>query len=216
MSYLIPYLSEAASQSLFYNSWGFGWDGDLRIPKSLIDAFDPNVILIQLVERRVKNCNAAILRDDEEEDCQSSLVPRLPAFVATPRLANLFNAGTAGEVDAKISTNGTDAEMALSRAPQPVQLAIAKVSYTGASPLTLKPAGKLAPNVQYEQTEAELTPDQRETYIVLNAEAAGAPVKMLASRPLDAGELSLEVRIVADDVDLEIPAPAADTPSAVN
>lgn len=205
MSYMFDFVSEAAAKSVFYNPWGYSSDPNLRFPRILIDELDPHLIILQIVERRVRTCQSSA-GDDEDAGCDGSLVPRLPTFVATPRLANLFNAGTAGQADAKISSNGTDAEIVLARAPLPNQLAIAKVSYTGASPLALKPAGKLASKVQYEQTEAELTPDQRQTYIVLNADVAGTPVKMLASRPLEAGELSVEVRIVADDVDLTIPA----------
>jgi hypothetical protein len=180
----------------------------------LIEDFDPQVIVIQIVERRIRTCEGASA--DEDAGCDGSLVPRLPAYIATPRLAKLFADGAAGNVVAQLSSKGQALDIGLERSPKAGQLAIAKLSFTGSSPLTLKPAGKLAANVQYEQTEAELTLEQREAYVVLNADTSNTAIRMQASRPLDTGELTVEVRYVADDVDLEIPKPAPEKHSSAN
>lgn len=214
MSYMFEFVSEAASKAVFYNPWGYPSDPDLRLPRVLIEDFDPQVIVIEIVERRIRTCEGASA--DEDAGCDGSLVPRLPAYIATPRVAELFADGAAGNVVAQLSSKGQALDIGLERSPKAGQLAIAKLSFTGSSPLTLKPAGKLAANVQYEQTEAELTLEQREAYVVLNADTSNTAIRMQASRPLDTGELTVEVRYVADDVDLEIPKPAPEKHSSAN
>lgn len=198
---MMPYIAERFSRSVFYNSFGFDNKPSIRFPQDLVRAVNPDIILVQYAERRIRPCRA---RRDRARKCAATLIGRLPSNIESLRLRRLEKSG---ELIAKNLTPRKSGETWVldlkTLAPRHGKVLV-RVRSVGGNRGRIAVLRKRVPrHLRAEQFGTSLKEGQREALMMALATPKRNAVFLTPIGSFDLRTLSFDVIAVPDDTDPE-------------
>jgi hypothetical protein len=200
MTALVPYLAEQFSASVFYNPFGGPNTPDERFPQNLIEVVDPDVVLVELVERRVRPCSA---KKNRAKKCADMLTGDVARNILDLRLERLAREGTiiAENVAPQVSgSNWLVVPSASIKAGQQLMLrARAKTDMTG-----FKLSTKSAPKeLVAAYRDLDLGAGRREVLFLARINVETGAVVINVPQTLNSANVTFDILSVPDDTNPE-------------
>jgi hypothetical protein len=199
MTALVPYLAEQFSSSVFYNPFGGPNTPDERFPQQLIEAVNPDVVLVQLVERRIRPCAA---KKKRARKCADMLIGDVAGNIFDMRLAKLARDAIVLTETVAPSTTGKKTWTIDTASPLPEGRRLMVRARTQSSLAGLKLAAKSTPvELRGTYDGLDAAKDERERLYLAQPDPKTGKVFFSAPETLDPAAVVFDVLSVPDDTD---------------